>query len=185
MTSKLSLRSLVLLLCLFGSTPACSGSDTDSLPQGPKASATAGGPYADAGNSSSDPSNGEADSSSADAGPQDTGNDVTVSDDASSVPSCASATTVTACQSCCYAGHPAGSVYLVEQMAACECGPSGPCQSACANTLCATPLVAADAICTTCVGGNITGQCSPVLTNCETEPDCGAVLTCLQTCAGK
>jgi hypothetical protein len=185
--SKLSLRFLALPLALFVTVPACSGDNTAISEPRPKEPATPGGPNDDGGIDSGDPppSGDTADSSSADAGTSDTGSDVALSDDGSSATSCASATTAGACQSCCYGAHPSGSVYLVEQMAACECGANGPCQSACASTLCATPVVAADAVCTTCVGGNITGQCSRVLTNCEMVPDCGAVLACLQTCTGK
>jgi hypothetical protein len=100
-------------------------------------------------------------------------------------PMCSAEATLTGCQSCCYSAHSSGTVYLVEQMAACECGAKGPCQAACADTLCATPLKAADAACQTCVQGNLTGACSSVLTACSGVPDCSDVLLCLESCVGK
>ncbi len=95
--------------------------------------------------------------------------------------------TAAACNTCCYANHATGTDHLVKELAKCECGANGPCQAACATTLCASPVVAADAACQACTAGNITTTCSSVLTSCYGVPDCAALLGCLTNsgCASK
>jgi hypothetical protein len=169
----------LFVACVLGPTFACSGTDgvfvRPDAGDSSDAASRPRGPESGGGSGSQNPPN--KDASSSDSGARGT--------DGAADPSCGAMATLSACQSCCYAGHSAGTVYLVEEMASCECGPNGPCQSECAATLCATPVVAADAPCTTCVGGNLTGVCSAVLTACNEEPDCAALLACLGTCTGK
>jgi hypothetical protein len=100
---------------------------------------------------------------------------------------CKTHVTAAACNTCCYANHAAGTDHLVKELAKCECGPSGPCQAACATTLCATPVVAASPSCQACTTSNITTTCSSVLTSCYGTPDCAALMQCLTTsgCASK
>jgi hypothetical protein len=159
------MKSILVLVFPILAVAGCSGSD--ATPLGPK-------PNASSDPTSPDPGNPPA--------PPPVHHDA--STDAPTSSSCGGESTAAACQTCCYGEHSTGSVALVEYTAACECG-AGPCELACETTLCATPVVAADATCTTCVAGNIGGRCASVITQCQGVPDCSALLTCLGTCTGK
>jgi hypothetical protein len=170
---RISLRLLAILSSLVGVTAACSGSS--SVPLG-RPSADDAGIAAPLGGGSLEDSPSEA------SAPLDGG---APPDGTAPATSCTSEATRSACQTCCYGAHQEGSVYLVGQMAACECGATGPCEADCATTLCATPVVAADTTCTACVEDNLSTTCASVLTTCAANPDCEAVMGCLQTCAAK
>jgi hypothetical protein len=150
-------------LLAFASVTGCSGSDGNLSLGG-------GSPDGGAGVGSS--ANGD---SAGDSGRTEGGDDKF----------CATIPTLSLCETCCYGSHSAGTSYLVTRTAACECGSDGPCQNECETTLCATPVVASDSTCTACVADSLSGDCRSVLTECSSQPDCGAVLACLQTCSGK
>lgn len=176
MNVRLSLLVLVLSAPTVSALNACSGES--AAPPGPKDLPDRVAPLAPGADADSP-------DSGSDGVPSATSPDASPTAEAGPEIACSAKPTLTSCQTCCYAAHAAGSTYLVEQMAACECGGSGPCNSACATTLCAKPVKAASAACSACVQGNITGACASVLTSCEAVPDCAAVLTCLQSCTGK
>jgi len=159
---------IAFVLVLTAAVTACSGEATPTVP-GPRQAST-----------TNDPTD-VRDSGTVQPLPE--GPDASRTGD--STLTCAAEVTITACQTCCYGTYPAGSIALVKEMADCECGPKGPCDNACASTLCATPMVASDAKCTACVGANLTGICASVLTRCGASPECASALACLQGCTGK
>lgn len=110
---------------------------------------------------------------------------------------CGEEPTKLACGQCCATNHQTGYKVFETSLLECACdgtgavdaGAGGPCATACATTVCATPAKQADTACDTCIAGTIGSAMAPCLAHvvsaCQNEPDCLAQQQCVSQCQSK